>query len=293
MRKWILAMLWMPAVAIAAPAMQPHSADQPPARVAISDKAASAPGPNADQPGANNDDSDDNWGADSTPFSKADAQEDKRFSEQDPWEGFNRKIFAFNQFTDRWLIKPVAKGYDWITPQWLNDTVTRVFENLDDLKSSLNSVLQWRWGYAGDDFGRFAVNSTLGVAGLFDVASKLDIPKHSTGLDMTLARWGVHAGPYLVLPILGPSTVRGAGAYYPGTYLWAPSYIADDPTRYSVYALYGIDTRADLLGLEKNIVGDPYTFLRDAYLQQHVFNTQDQPPPLPDDKSGNDSDSGW
>lgn len=291
MRKWILAMLWVPAVAVAAPAMQPHPADQSPAETAVSGKAAeSGPGQNTDKAGA---DSDDNWGAASTPFSRADQQEDQRFNEQDPWEGFNRKIFAFNQFADHWLIKPVAKGYNWITPQWLNDTVTRVFENLDDLKSSLNSVLQWRWGNAGDDFGRFAVNSTLGVAGLFDVASKLDIPKHSTGLDMTLARWGVHAGPYLVLPILGPSTVRGAGAYYPGTYLWAPSYIADDPTRYSVYALYGIDTRADLLGLEKNIVGDPYTFLRDAYLQQHVFNSQDQPPPLPDDKSGKDSDSGW
>ena len=290
-RKWILAVLWIPVVATAAPATQANATVAP--TVAQAAQAQGKATESDGAPGAAGGDQGEDWGGASTPFSQDSQAQDKRFAEQDPWEGFNRKVFSFNQFTDRWLLKPVARGYRWITPQWLNDTITRVFENLDDLKSSLNSVLQWRWGNAGDDFGRFAVNSTLGVAGLFDVASRLDIPKHSTGLDMTLARWGVHAGPYLVLPILGPSTVRGAGAYYPGTYLWAPSYIADDPARYGVYALYGIDTRADLLGLEKNIVGDRYTFLRDAYLQKHVFDTDNRPPPLPDDDKAIKSNDGW
>lgn len=236
----------------------------------------------------------DGWGAASTPFD-AGGGNDHRFEEQDPWEGFNRKVFGFNEFVDRWALKPAAKGYDWITPQWLNDGITRVFENLRDLSSSINNVLQWRWGDAGDDFSRFAINSTLGLAGMFDVASDLNIEKHSTGLDATLATWGVHAGPYLVLPILGPSSVRDAGSLYPAAYLWAPTYIEDSKTRLGVVALYGIDTRADLLDLEKNIVGDRYTFIRDAYLQTHVFNRQGDGglPPLPDKQLPSDSDEGW
>lgn len=289
MRKWILVMLWVPVVAMAAPSSPSHSAAPPAGQPAQGNATASGSGQKGLSGGANGDD---NWGADSTPFTQANEQQDKRFNEQDPWQGFNRKVFAFNRFTDRWLIKPAARGYDWITPSWLNHAITRVFENLDDLKSGVNSALQWRWGNAGDDLGRFAVNTTLGVAGLFDVASKVDIPKHSTGLDMTLARWGVDAGPYLVLPIFGPSTVRGASALYPDSYLWAPTYIQDSWTRYGVYALYGIDTRARLLGYEQNIVGDPYTFLRDVYLQQHVFNTKNQPPPLPDSDGGDAQKSG-
>lgn len=293
MRKWILVLLWLPTLVLAAP---PTTAEQvaKPAAQATGEKAAEGKAASGDNDTAKNDQSDDGWGPATTAFDRADQQDADRFQEQDPWEGLNRKVFGFNDFVDRWALKPVAKGYRWITPRWLNDTITRVFQNLHDLSSGVNSVLQWRWGDAGDDFGRFAVNSTLGVAGLFDVASKLDIEKHSTSLDLTLARWGVHAGPYMVLPLLGPSSVRDTGTLYPSAYLWAPTYINDSKTRLGVVLLYGIDTRADLLDLEKNIIGDRYTFIRNAYLQKHVFDRDDdQPPPLPDDNQSIKSDDGW
>lgn len=235
-----------------------------------------------------------NWGAATTPFDQAGAANADRFEEQDPWEGFNRAIFSFNRTFDNWVLKPAAKSYRWVTPQWADDTVTRVFGNVGDLGNGINSILQWRWGKAGDSFARFLINSTLGLAGLFDVASDLGIAKHRTSLDMTLATWGVHAGPYLVLPILGPSSVRGASALYPSSYLWLPSYIEDSKVRLGVAALYGVDLRADLLDLEKSIIGDRYTFIRSVYLQRHVFSVRDDGglPPLPN-RELPDSEEGW
>ena len=285
MRKWIPALLCLSWLMMAAPMAQ---AVQPAGAALNKTTLGTAVQGGAAQKG------NDDWGAAATPFDNAGGS-DQRFEEQDPWEGFNRKVFGFNEFVDRWAIKPAAKGYNWITPRWLNDGITRVFQNLGDLMSGINSVLQWRWGNAGDDFSRFAINSTLGLAGMFDVASDLNIDKHSTGLDDTLATWGVHAGPYLVLPILGPSSIRDASTLYPSAYLWAPTYIEDSKTRLGVTMLYGIDLRADLLDLEKNIVGDRYTFIRDAYLQTHVFNQQGDGglPPLPDKQLPSDSDEGW
>ncbi|QJX01564.1 VacJ family lipoprotein [Alcanivorax sp. IO_7] len=213
-----------------------------------------------------------------------------------PWEGFNRKIFGFNDFVDRYAIKPAAKGYQWITPQWLDDTVTRFFSNLGDIGDSINYVLQWRWGEAGSNLGRFTVNTTLGIAGLFDVASRMDLNNSDTNLDVTLGRWGVPSGPYLVLPILGPSTVRDTGTLYPRSYLWPPTYIEDDLTRYSVAALYGVDLRADLMELERNIVGDRYTFIRNAYLQRRLVQIKGQDaaaPALPDEDPELESNEGW
>ncbi|MBF1801589.1 VacJ family lipoprotein [Alcanivorax sp. ST75FaO-1] len=236
---------------------------------------------------------DSDWGEASTPFSRGSAGQ---FEERDPWEGFNRKIFGFNDFVDRYAIKPAAKGYQWITPQWLDDTVTRFFSNLGDIGDSINYVLQWRWGEAGSNLGRFTVNTTLGIAGLFDVASRMDLNNSDTNLDVTLGRWGVPSGPYLVLPILGPSTVRDTGTLYPRSYLWPPTYIEDDLTRYSVAALYGIDLRADLMELERNIVGDRYTFIRNAYLQRRLVQIKGQDaaaPALPDEDPELESNEGW
>ena len=185
----------------------------------------------------------------------------------DPWESFNRKVFGFNEFVDRYALKPVAKGYKKITPGWLDDSISRVFANLDDLRSGVNSVLQWEWPRAGSNFGRFAINTTLGVGGLFDVATDVRLRKYPEDLDLTLARWGVSSGPYLVLPFWGPSTVRGAAAIWPEDYLRPRHYIDHDLTRHSVTAVYIIDLRADLLDVERAISGDRYIFLRDFYLQ--------------------------
>ena len=228
-----------------------------------------------------------------TPLDRGDAG---GLEERDPWEGFNRKMFGFNEFVDRYALKPAAKSYRWMTPQWLDDTVTRFFANLRDIGDSINYALQWRWGEAGHNMGRFALNSTVGLAGLFDVASDTGLRNSDTGLDVTLGRWGVPSGPYLVLPILGPSTVRDAGTLYPSAYLWPPTYIEDDLARYGVAALYGVDLRADLLELEKNIVGDRYTFIRNFYLQRRMIQIEGADaatPALPDEDPAMGSEDGW
>ena len=117
----------------------------------------------------------DDWGEATTAFDAPAGQNQYA----DPWENVNRKVFAFNEFLDTYGLKPVAKGYQKVTPQWMDDTITRFYENLRDFRSGLNSVLQWRWNHVGQNWGRFAVNSTLGIGGLFDVASKVNLRTRS------------------------------------------------------------------------------------------------------------------
>jgi len=298
-RVWIPALLWVALAGCAhSPSQSPAEEASPPSQAPARDDPRAAGAADTAEAadaadGADMADAGDDWGEASTPFDRGGAAE---FEKRDPWQGFNRKIFGFNDFVDRYAIKPTAKGYRWITPQWLDDTVTRFFSNLADIGDSINYALQWRWGEAGSNLGRFTVNTTLGLAGLFDVASDMNLNNSDTNLDVTLGRWGVPSGPYLVLPILGPSSVRDTGTLYPSAYLWPPTYIDDDLTRYGVAALYGIDLRADLLDLEKNIVGDRYTFIRNAYLQRRLVQIEGPDaaaPPLPDEDPDMNGDDGW
>ncbi len=195
---------------------------------------------------------------------------------RDPWEGFNRSIFSFNDTAERWVLKPVAKGYTAVTPDPVERGVSNFFSNLLELRNVLNDVLQWKWGQAGNDFGRFLVNSTLGVAGIFDVARHLDLPK-SDGEDFgqTLATWGVGSGPYLVLPFLGPSTIRDTVGL-PVDWAADPvSYIDHVPTRNSVRALDFIDRSTLLLEVGGLVSGDKYIFYREGYLQNRNFLIND------------------
>lgn len=209
----------------------------------------------------------------------------------DPWEGFNRKVFSFNEFVDRYALKPVARGYKFLMPGWADDSVTRVFANLADVRSGLNNLLQWEWHEAGHNFGRFGVNTTLGVAGLFDVATDLRLRKYPDDLDLTLAKWGVSPGPYLVLPFWGSSTVRGAAVIWPEDYMRPRHYIEHDLTRHSVTAVYVVDLRADLLEVEKAVSGDRYIFLRDLYLQSRRLAAGED---IEDDfGAGMSTDDGW
>jgi phospholipid-binding lipoprotein MlaA len=192
-------------------------------------------------------------------------------SDADPWEPFNRRVFAFNETVDRYVLKPTAQGYRKVTPRWLNDTITRVFQNARDVPSIVGHVLQWEWQRAGHTSGRVLVNTTLGVGGMFDVASDIGLEKHTTDLGIVLARWGVPSGPYLVLPGMGPSTVRDAAMIWPEDYLHPRSWIEHDMTRYSVTALYVIDIREGLLDIERAIVGDRYIFMRDFYLSGRLY----------------------
>jgi phospholipid-binding lipoprotein MlaA len=129
-------------------------------------------------------------------------------SEVDPWEGFNRGVFSFNEGLDRAIVKPLAQGYRYVMPDFAEQGVHNFFENLGDVKTFINNLLQGKPKEASQDLGRVIVNTTIGIAGLFDVATPMGIPKHDEDFGQTLGAWGVESGPYLVLPIFGPSSVR-------------------------------------------------------------------------------------
>jgi len=194
---------------------------------------------------------------------------------EDPWEGFNRSVFGFNKFADTYVLKPVAKGYDWLIPEPLDRGVSNVFDNLSETKNFLNDVLQFKFGEAGTDVSRFAINTTVGLLGLFDVASHWGLDRNEEDFGQTLAAWGFESGPYVVLPFLGPTTVRDGIGLIPDTYSVPQAYIEHDETRWSVYLVDVIDTRADLLAAEELVQGDEYSFIRDVYLQRREFLATD------------------
>lgn len=190
----------------------------------------------------------------------------------DPWQGYNRGMFKFNDTLDRWFLKPVAKGYRAVTPNFLERGISNVFSNIGEVPSTLNGVLQGNVKGAAKDTGRFLVNSTLGIGGLFDVAKHMKLPADDKeDFGQTLAVWGVGQGNYLVLPLLGPSTLRDGFAKPVDWYTDPITYIEHDQTRLSVKFVSLVDTRASLLPLEENIVGDKYTFIRDAYLDRRNY----------------------
>lgn len=190
----------------------------------------------------------------------------------DPWEGFNRSMFTFNLKADRYLLKPFAKAYVKVTPSFFRRGVNNVFSNVMEVPSALNGLLQGNFSGAAQDTGRLLVNTTLGLGGLLDVAQYMGL-KSRQGEDFgqTLAVWGVGSGPYVVLPILGPSTLRDSLATPVDWYADPKTYIDHVPTRNTVRGLSVLNTRANLFPLEKSITGDKYIFMRDAYLQNRDF----------------------
>jgi phospholipid-binding lipoprotein MlaA len=191
-------------------------------------------------------------------------------SVRDPWEGLNRKTFAFNEFLDGYFLKPAAKGYQAITPEPVDTGVTNFFANLREVPSFINHAVQAEPRDAADDAGRFIVNTTLGLFGIFDVASKLGIEQKETDFGLTLGRWGVGSGPYLMLPFLGPSSVRDTAGRVVGVFDYPLTYLPPD-TEIPLRALDIVDSRADLLETEELITGDRYTFLRNLYMQRRQF----------------------
>ncbi len=194
----------------------------------------------------------------------------------DRFEPINRAMFSFNDGLDRAILKPVAKGYKAVAPKPVEKGVSNFFSNLGEVKNVFNDVLQWKWKQAGNDTGRFLLNSTVGILGLFDVASSAGMEK-SDGEDFgqTLAKWGVPTGPYLVLPFLGPSTITDTAVLPVNWYLNPVAYVNPDRDRYLITAADVIQTRAELLELEDLISGDRYTFIRDAWLQRRQFQIND------------------
>ncbi len=194
----------------------------------------------------------------------------------DPWQGFNRTVFSFNLKADRYFLKPLAKAYVRLTPSFFRQGVTNVFSNVLEVPSALNGVLQGKLATAAHSSGRLLVNTTLGVVGLFDVAQHMGL-QGGGGEDFgqTLATWGVGQGPYLMLPFLGPSTLRDTLAL-PVDWVTDPkAYIDHVPTSNTVRGTSLVNTRAGFLQLEKSITGDKYVFIRDVYLQRRTYLIND------------------
>ncbi|HEY9036201.1 MAG TPA: VacJ family lipoprotein [Pseudomonadales bacterium] len=186
----------------------------------------------------------------------------------DPWEPMNRGIFRFNDTLDRYTLKPLAEGYRWITPDPVERGVNNVFRNLQEIRNLINQLLQGKPIEAASDTARFLVNSTVGIVGIFDVASHIGLERHEEDFGQTLAVWGVPQGPYLVLPFFGPSSPRGAVGFTMDVYVHPLNEVDDVRVRNSLTALDLASRRADLLKVEDVIFGDRYIFIRDAYLQQ-------------------------
>jgi len=195
--------------------------------------------------------------------------------EADPWEGFNRVMFTFNDTLDRYLLKPVAIGYDKVMPNPLQAGVSNFFNNLGEVKTITNDLLQAKFGQAGLDSTRLLVNTTVGLGGFIDIGSRIGLEQNDEDFGQTLGYWGIGSGPYLVLPLLGSSTVRDAVGRYPDYLVHPTNLVEHDRTRYSLDALYVIDVRASLLEVEKLVAADRYTFFREAYLQRRQFQVQD------------------
>jgi len=203
----------------------------------------------------------------------------------DPWENWNRKVFAFNEDLDKYVMKPVATAYANVVPQPLRRGVDNFFANAADAWSAVNNVLQGKGQPAFEDVVRFTTNSFFGIAGFFDVASELGIPRHKEDFGQTLGVWGFGAGAYIVWPLLGPSSVRDSIALPLDISVSPSAVINDGRTQVALTALQLINARANLLGASQvldDIALDKYTFLRDAYLQRRrslVFDGEDRSPP--------------
>ncbi len=189
-------------------------------------------------------------------------------AEVDPWAGFNRGIHNFNDGLDSYVLKPAAKGYKAVMPDPAEKGVNNFFGNLADVGTMINNVLQGKFESAGRDFARVAFNSTFGLGGFIDVSTPMGIKKNAEDFGQTLGYWGVESGPYLVLPFLGPTTVRDGFGLIPDSLVDPVTHIDDNGARNALYITRVVDQRANLLEAEKLISGDKYIFIRDAYLQK-------------------------
>lgn len=194
---------------------------------------------------------------------------------EDPWENFNRKVFVFNDVLDRYVALPVATAYSFVTPDAVDQGVTNFFTNLLMPVTIVNDLLQLKFVAFGSDTGRFLLNTTVGVAGVIDVATLVGLAEEIEDFGQTLGYWGVKPGPYVVIPFLGGYTVRDGLSLFPDWALSLQSGMDSIALRNSLLALEYIDKRADLIPAEQLITGDRYIFLRDAYLQQRKYLVAD------------------
>lgn len=201
----------------------------------------------------------------------------------DPLEPMNRKFYAANEVLDKYAVKPVVNTYVKITPSLIRAAIANFFDNIGDIFSGLNGVLQGKPVKAGADFSRFVINSTLGMAGFVDIASKMGIQSGNEDLGQTLGYWGLGQGPYLFLPLLGPTTFRDGTGLGVQLYVDPLDYVFEDTgVRNGVTALRLVDARADaddVLNVVDRAALDRYRFIRSAYLQRRLYLVHDGHPP--------------
>ena len=202
----------------------------------------------------------------------------ERSDPRDPYENLNRKVFVVNQVFDQVLLKPVARGYSNYAPNFIQNAVGNFFGNLADVWTAVNNFLQGKPREGIQDTGRVAVNTVFGVAGLADVATKLGFPKHQEDFGQTLGVWGVKPGPYVMLPLFGPSTMRDAVAKPLDLYADPLNLSTRADVEYSLRAMRLVDDRARLLpttDMIEKVALDPYQFVRDAHFQQREARVND------------------
>ncbi len=193
--------------------------------------------------------------------------------ERDPWEGFNRGVFSFNETMDNVLFDPISKVYDFITPDFLDNGVTNFFSNIAQVPVIANDILQLKFDQAVNDTVRLFLNSTFGLLGFLDISSEAGLPSSKADFGQTLAHWGVGSGPYLVMPFFGPGTVRYAAGYAVDGALSPLMYLDNDLTKAGLLSLAFIDIKSGLLSavdlLEEAAV-DKYEFTKNAYFEKRA-----------------------
>ena len=189
----------------------------------------------------------------------------------DPFEDLNRDIFIFNEKLDEKLLKPAALTYRKVTPQFARTGVTNFFNNLEEIDTTINQILQGEIKYAFNDAGRFVINSTIGLFGLIDVASKMGLERHEEDFGQTLGVWGFDSGPYIMIPFLGPSNPRDLLSRPISSFLSGTFAMEDNDVKITLVGIDALETRERLLDAETLIIGDKYIFVKDAYVQSREY----------------------
>jgi len=192
----------------------------------------------------------------------------------DPLEDLNRKTYEFNEKLDSTILKPTAELYSKFPPK-VKQGVTNFFNNLEEIDTSVNQLLQGKPKKSLNDLTRFVINSTIGIGGLFDVASKMGLERHEEDFGQTLAVWGVPEGPYIMLPFLGPSTLRDTASRPVSSFLSVTFHMTDTDVNIALKSVDALETRERLLDVESLMSGDKYSFVRDAYMQSMEYEVKD------------------
>jgi len=214
---------------------------------------------------------------------------------QDPLEGFNRTVFTINDKADQYAFRPVAKAYNWVLPQPIRTGISNVFSNVGDVTVAANKLLQGNVTAGVETIMRIAINTVFGLGGIFDIATQAKLPKQQADFGLTLGTYGVPAGPYLVLPFFGPSTVRDAVGMVPDGFMSPITYVRPNWIRYTLFGVKAISIRASYLNatdLLQSASLDKYSFVRNAYLQrrQYLLGKNQTASALPD--YGDDTEDG-